>query len=199
MKKAELRKLYLAKRLSLSPAAVATASGQIAERYFNEIDHRKVKRLHTFIRIPKFNEFDTSNIYFRLWRERFAVETFAPRIDAESGEIENIEFDADTPMLENAWGIREPAGNEKAEPEEFDLVIVPLLCFDLAGHRVGYGKGFYDRFLGRCRSDCIKLGVSLFPPIEKIDDVHPGDVPLDICITPDRTYRFGGDDSAYLN
>ncbi len=198
MKKAELRRLYLDKRSSLSPAAVATASEQIAQRYFNEIDHRRVKRLHTFIRIPILNEFDTSNIYFRLWQERFEVETYPPRINAESGEIESIEFDSDTPMFENAWGIREPEGKEKAEPEEFDLVIVPLLCFDLAGHRVGYGKGFYDRFLARCRTDCLKLGVSLFPPVEAIEDVHSGDIRLDICITPDRKYRFR-EDSEYLN
>jgi 5-formyltetrahydrofolate cyclo-ligase len=65
-----------------------------------------------------------------------------------------------------------------------DLVIVPLVCVDKSGHRVGYGKGFYDRFLKQVRTDCVKVGLSYFEPVERIDDVHEGDVRLDFVITP---------------
>ncbi len=190
MKKAELRRLYLDKRRALSPGEVARMSSQIAERFFNEVDLAAVKTLHTFIRIAKFNEFDTSMIYYRIWHERRGIATFAPVTDRETGELEARYFDDAVALTENDWGIREPAGTEKADPTEIDLVIVPLLCFDESGHRVGYGKGFYDRFLARCRPDCLKVGVSLFPPVAAIDDIHDLDVPLDLCITPDRTYRF---------
>lgn len=190
MKKAELRRLYLEKRRELSPGEVARMSSQIAERFFNEVDLAAVSSLHTFIRIAKFNEFDTSMVYYRIWHERRGVATSAPVTDRETGELEACYFDEETVLAENDWGIREPAGTEKADPQEIDLVIVPLLCFDKSGHRVGYGKGYYDRFLARCRPDCLKLGVSLFPPVAAIDDIHNADVPLDLCITPDRTYRF---------
>lgn len=189
MTKAELRSIYLEKRRSLSPAEVAAASRSIIERFFNEIDLTNTNKLHTFIRIAKFNEIDTANIYFRLWQERRDVLMFAPRTDIKTGEIESISFDSETLFVENKWGIREPLDGEKAEPDEFDLVLVPLLCFDERGHRVGYGKGMYDKLLIRCRANCRKVGLSFFPPVEQIDDTGVHDIPLDICITPDRIYR----------
>lgn len=198
MTKSELRKAYLEKRRALSPGEVAAMSARIAERFFAEIDLASVRVLHTFIRIPKFNEFDTSNIYFRIWHDRLDITTCSPRIDKGSDELESFAFDQETEFVESSWGIREPAGTETVEPEEIDLVVVPLLCFDENGHRVGYGKGYYDRFLARCRPDCLKVGVSLFPPVETIEDIHSADVPLDICITPDRNYRFASN-TDYVN
>jgi 5-formyltetrahydrofolate cyclo-ligase len=190
--KSELRKTYLDKRRSLSPGEVAAASARIAERFFAEIDLREIRVLHTFIRIPKFNEFDTSTIYFRIWQERPDIVTCSPRIDSTFDELESYAFDENTEFIESSWGIREPAGIETVDADEIDLVVVPLLCFDENGHRVGYGKGYYDRFLAHCRADCMKVGVSLFPSVESIDDIHQGDVQLDAVITPDRNYRFTG-------
>jgi 5-formyltetrahydrofolate cyclo-ligase len=190
MKKSELRKVYLEKRRSLSAGEVARMSSLIAERFFNEVGLAAVKTLHTFIRIAKFNEFDTSMIYYRIWHERRGIATCAPVVNPTSGELESYYFDAEDEFVENDWGIREPIGTEKADTQEIDLVIAPLLCFAAMGHRVGYGKGYYDRFLARCRQDCLKVGVSLFSPIETIDDIHEEDIALDLCITPDRTYRF---------
>jgi 5-formyltetrahydrofolate cyclo-ligase len=128
-------------------------------------------------------------IYFRLWRDHPEIKVFAPRVDAATGELKSVGFDADTEFTESSWGIREPVG-DPADPDGLDLVIVPLLCFDLSGHRVGYGKGYYDRFLAKCRPDCLKIGLSLFPPIDEIEDLHDGDVPVDLCITPDEVFRF---------
>lgn len=190
MLKSELRKLYLDKRRSLSPGEVASSSARISERFFTEIELSKIRVLHTFIRIPKFNEFDTSTIYFRIWQEHPDIVTCSPRIDGTFDELESYAFDENTEFIESSWGIREPAGTEGIEADEIDLVVVPLLSFDENGHRVGYGKGYYDRFLAHCRPDCLKVGISLFPPVESITDVHKGDVSLDIVITPDRNYRF---------
>jgi 5-formyltetrahydrofolate cyclo-ligase len=77
-----------------------------------------------------------------------------------------------------------------AEPQEIDLVIVPLLAFDEKGIRVGYGKGYYDRYLKDCREDCLKVGFSYFEAVERIEDADEFDVPLDFCITPNRIYVF---------
>lgn len=191
MTKSELRQLYLEKRRSLSAAETASMSSAIAGRFFSEIDLSGVRALHTFIRIGRSNEIDTSSIYFRLWRDRMHIRTFAPRSNAATGELESVKFDASTEFAESVWGIPEPAGGETAEAREIDLVLVPLVCFDKAGHRVGYGKGYYDRFLALCRPDCVKIGLSFFGPAEQIEDVHAGDVPLDAVITPDAVYRFG--------
>ena len=95
----------------------------------------------------------------------------------------------DSELIENRWGIREPVSGEVLGPEQIDLVIVPLLCFDASGHRVGYGRGMYDRFLAGCRADCLKVGLSYFPPVAAIDDVSETDIGLDVCITPEREYK----------
>lgn len=190
MKKADLRELYLEKRADISPAEVARASGQIAKRFFESVDLTSITTLHTFIRIPKFNEIDTSMIYYRLWRDRADVVTAAPRVNSVSGEIESVGFDEATDWNESAWGIREPVGGDIVTPAEIDVVLVPLLCFDKSGHRVGYGKGMYDRLLGRCRPECLKIGLSYFPPVSVIDDLEETDVPLDLVVTGEDIHRF---------
>ena len=190
MEKAELRKIYLEKRARLSPAEVAAASGEIAERYFTNVELPPGGVVHTFIRMARFNEIDTSMIYYRLWRDRPDIAMAAPRTDLETGDIESVAFDASSDWNENRFGIREPAGGKLIEPTDIDVVIVPLLCFDRTGHRVGYGKGMYDRFLAQCRLDCEKVGVSLFPPVDAIGGVTPSDVQLDMCITPGASFRF---------
>jgi 5-formyltetrahydrofolate cyclo-ligase len=92
----------------------------------------------------------------------------------------------------NQWGILEPNPQSaiRYPLSEIDLVIVPLLGFDKQGNRVGYGKGFYDRFLARCRSNVIKVGVSFFDPIDGISDITPLDIRLDYCITPTRVWKM---------
>ena len=116
--------------------------------------------------------------------------TATPRLPRSGDDLEHIAFDAGTVFAENRWGIREPVAGRTVDPSDIDIVIVPLLCFDTRGFRVGYGKGYYDRFLAKCRPDCLKAGVSLFPPIAAIDDVNRFDVKLDICVTPEATVKF---------
>ncbi len=190
MIKSELRKLYLEKRQILSSAEIEQRSRSVANRFFGKNDLTEARTVHTFISIAKFNEIDTSLIYERVWREYPDVRTAAPRTVISNPELEHIAFGPDSRFTVSKWGIREPADGERVDPAEIDIVIVPLLCFDERGHRVGYGKGFYDRLLKLCRPDCVKVGVSLFPPVESIDDVTATDVPLDRCITPDGIMSF---------
>ena len=190
MNKSELRKIYLEKRAAMSAVEIDAASRAVAERFFSEVDLGDVKKLHTFIRVARTHELDTSRIYYRLWRERADIETYAPRIELGGTKMENVFFHAASDLIENRWGIREPDGEQTASPTEFDIVLVPLLAFDAQGHRVGYGKGYYDRFLSECRPDCLKIGLSAFDSETKIDDVHEGDVRLDLCLTPEESYAF---------
>ncbi|MFN6962140.1 MAG: 5-formyltetrahydrofolate cyclo-ligase [Pyrinomonadaceae bacterium] len=191
MNKSELRKIYLERRSALSGDERDRASRQIAERLFASIDLADIAVLHSFISTAKFNEVDTRPIFERVWTERPDIVTCAPRIAGETGEIVNLRLDAATRLEYNAWQIGEPpAAQDEIAPEAIDAAIVPLLCFDRAGHRVGYGKGFYDRFLSRCRPDCLKVGVSFFGPVDAIDDVHLSDVPLDRCVTADDVFEF---------
>ncbi|MDQ3798601.1 MAG: 5-formyltetrahydrofolate cyclo-ligase [Acidobacteriota bacterium] len=186
MLKAELRKIYLARQKSLSPEERSEKSARIADNFFQNFDLSGISYLHCFLPIGKFGEIQTKPIFERIWREFPQVETLVPRVDFHADEIENLKFTPETELVENAWQIHEPAHDETIETEKIDLVLVPLLCFDEKGFRVGYGKGFYDRFLKNCRAGCLKIGLSYFPPIPEIKDAHARDVKLDFYVTPER-------------
>jgi 5-formyltetrahydrofolate cyclo-ligase len=188
MLKSDLRKIYLEKRKSLAAEDVEEKSLTVAEMFFRHFDLSKINFLHCFLPIERFNEIDTKLIFHRVWFEFSHIETLVPRIDVKKGEIENLKFTPVTELVQNAWMIHEPAHNELVASAKIDAVLVPLLCFDLQGFRVGYGKGFYDKFLANCRADCLKIGLSYFPPVEKIADINEFDVKLDFCITPEKVF-----------
>jgi 5-formyltetrahydrofolate cyclo-ligase len=188
MTKTELRQLYLARQKALTSEQRTEAGHCIALHFFECIDLSKIKLLHCFIPIEKFNEVDTA-IILRALRENSPKTRIAvPRVNFETDELESLICTAETVLIENVWGIREPDDGEPVEAEEIDMVLVPGLAFDRVGHRVGYGKGFYDRFLKTCRNDCVKIGLSYFEPLDKVSDVHEGDIALDLCITPDGIF-----------
>lgn len=166
------------------------ASTGIIERFFNGFQLTEISVLHCFISIERFGEVDTRPIFQRIWSEFGNIQTVVPRVNRETGELESLLYGPDTELRHNRWQIGEPVHNDRVDPVAIDLVLVPLICFDLNGHRVGYGKGYYDRLLSRCRPECKKIGLCMFPPINEISDAHDGDVRLDSCITPSETFGF---------
>lgn len=189
MLKADLRKIYLGKQKSLSPIEREQKSAQIADLFFSKFDLNPIRFLHGFLPIKKFNEIDATMIFQTIWREFPHIETLIPRINFEISEIENLKFTSEIELVENQWQIQEPKHDELVETEKIDAVLVPLLCFDMQGFRVGYGKGFYDRLLKNCRKDCLKIGLSFFPQVENIEDTKEFDVRLDYFITPDEILK----------
>ena len=76
-------------------------------------------------------------------------------------------------------------------PEKLDVIFIPLLGFDKQGNRVGYGKGYYDRFLHQCKPEALKIGLSFFEAeTTLIQDTTEHDVPLDVCVTPTQVYSL---------
>ena len=94
------------------------------------------------------------------------------------------------PLKLNKWGIPEPVNGIEIPATQLDVVFIPLLAFDEKGNRIGYGKGFYDRFLNECKEDVIKVGLSFFEATTTIEDTNANDIPLDFCVTPEKIYRF---------
>lgn len=95
-----------------------------------------------------------------------------------------------TKIKKNSYNVPEPVDGLEVPDAKIDVVFVPLLAYDKQGNRVGYGKGFYDNFLNKCKPETIKIGLSFFPPEEKIDDVSESDVKLDFCVTPEGVISF---------
>ncbi len=184
MKKSELRKIYLARQKAFSQEERGANDKRISDSFFRNFDLSTVSYLHSFIPIDKFNEVDTKPIFQKIWRDLSHIVTVVPRVDFETSDITSLKFGPDTELVRNVWDIDEPLDIEIIETEKIDMVLVPGLCFDGDGHRVGYGKGFYDRFLKKCRPDAVTIGLSHFEPVEKIDGAHDGDVAVDFVVTP---------------
>jgi len=189
MTKAELRKTYLAKQLSLSLAERADKSRRVADNILANVKLSKISFLHCFISVERFNEIDTTPIFERIWNESPNVVTVVPRVNFQNGKMENLKYTAETELVQNTWEIYEPSHSNFVETREIDMVLVPGVYFDKRGHRVGYGKGFYDKFLSTCRKDCTKVGLGYFEPVEElISDIGDFDVTLDFCVTPTKIH-----------
>lgn len=189
MTKERLRKIYLDKRKNLSSAEVASLSLQLYHLFFSSFDLSFTKVIHTYLPIIKNNEPDTWIILDRIRREFPHVRISLPKV-SPAGTLENFYFEGLHQLQENHWGIQEPRQGTPTPAEKIDMVLVPLLTFDISGNRVGYGKGFYDKFLKTCRKDCQKIGLSFSAPVDKIADIDPFDVPLTSCITPTEVFSF---------
>jgi 5-formyltetrahydrofolate cyclo-ligase len=190
MIKADLRKLYLQKRLSLSDAEYAHLNFQLFNMFFETIDLSFVNTLHSFLPLKQNHEPDTWNIIARVQQEFPHIKISIPRVNRSTREIENFFFEGLQQLQPDPWGIPEPTGGLSTPDDAIDIVLVPLLAFDKKGHRVGYGKGFYDKFLSRCKPTCRRIGLSLFPPIEEISDANDFDQSLNHVVTPHKRHDF---------
>ncbi|AKA34824.1 5-formyltetrahydrofolate cyclo-ligase [Flagellimonas lutaonensis] len=190
MLKHELRKVYKEKRLHLSPSFILEHSIEIANRLL-QLPIWHFTHYHVFLSIADKKEVDTHPIITTLQaRDKCVV---VPKI-ASGTEMEHYLLTDSTKLVLNSWQIPEPVDGIKIEASKIDVIFMPLLAFDLMGNRVGYGKGYYDTFLKKCRQDSIKIGVSFFGAEEVISDVGPHDVPLDYCVTPTKIYSFPSSD-----
>lgn len=186
MLKQEVRLNFRHLRKELDPASVHDLSGRIA----NSLLHLPIWDLeyyHLFLPILKNNEVDTSLILPLLHgRDKQVV---IPRTEP-GNKLSHFLLTDSTILKYNALQIPEPVDGLEVPPEKIDLVFLPLLGFDEKGNRVGYGKGYYDTFLEECREEVVKVGLSFFGPVEEISDVRDGDVKMDYCVTPEKTYSF---------
>lgn len=190
MLKKDARRIFLTRQKSLLSEERQGKSRRICENFFRYFRLYEFEVVHLFLTIEKNNEVITSFIYEKLWNDLPQIKTLVPRVNPEKNEIEILEFGRETRLSRNSWQIPEPTGGPLIDPEIVDLVLVPLLVFDKRGFRVGYGRGFYDRFLQKCRRDCVKIGLSNFPPIDLISDTNQFDVALNYCVTPENIWKF---------
>jgi len=189
MRKEEARRIYKEKRKELSNAERMKLDDLMLIQ-FQKIELPDVHHLLSYWPIEENHEPDTHLFNGYLEFKNPAIKFLYPRSHFEKQEIEAIEVDADTAFNKNAWNIHEPMGGTVTDAGVIDLVFVPLVIFDKQGYRIGYGKGFYDKYLQQCRTDCLKVGFSYFEPIEQIEGTHEFDVPLNLCITPNNVYVF---------
>jgi len=135
------------------------------------------KEINNFLLLQKFQ--NTKTIFA------------APVSDFKKNTLKHIVLDFKSEQIQkNKYNIPEPVYGNEILSSEFDIVLIPLMTFDKQGYRVGYGKGFYDKFLAECKNECLFIGLSLFDRIDRIDDINKYDIPLNYAITPDKIYQF---------
>ncbi len=156
---------------------------------FQQLSLPFISCAHAYMTMENLHEVDPWPLLRSLEFRNPGMRIVVPRINDED-ELEHILMEDDTIMIDNQYGIPEPLSGLSVDPELIDLVLVPLLGFDEKGNRVGYGKGYYDRFLTSCRPDVVIIGLSFLEAVEEIVDTDPWDVPLQYCITPNRVYEF---------
>lgn len=187
MNKSALRTLYKEKRSDLDQDSLESLSLAIANKAL-KAPIWNFKTYHLFLPITRHKEIDTSFLLSVLQGKDKDI--VISRADFNDGSMRHFLLTEETKIKVSSYGIPEPQSGPEVQTDVLDVVFIPLLAYDLRGNRVGYGKGFYDRFLESCPEHTIKVGLSLFPPCNAIEDVDEGDIPLSMCITPEEIHDF---------
>ena len=185
MDKNSLRVDYKKQREALTPEEVANKSLQIANQLLSLALWEK-NYFHLFLSNHKLKEVDTEYVLTLLQGKD--KEVIVPRMEPNF-DLSHILLTDATPIKPNSYGIPEPTGGIAVSPATIEVVFVPLLAYDINGNRIGYGKGYYDRFLTQCDPKCNFIGLSFFPPEQSIP-AEETDIKLHYCITPETVYSF---------
>lgn len=167
---------------------LATQYNQAIAAQFKDLDFGSAYRFHIYLPLERKQEVNTELLLpILMHRDR---EIILPRMNMRNRTMQNILLEDDTRLAKNKWGITEPQNGTEIQTEDIHVVIVPLLAYDRVGNRLGYGGGFYDRMLANTRHDCLKIGLSWFPPHTELLPTEPTDIPLDMVVSPQGVHRF---------
>lgn len=180
--KTQLKESILEKRNSLSKEEILKKSNEIKNSLFSLSQYKKSKTVMFFV---SFNsEVNTHEMIKASLRNKTVV---VPKVI--HNEIEpSVMMDFDSLIPSGKFGILEPIEAMKIAYKNIDIILVPGIAFDKEGHRIGYGFGYYDKFLKKVPK-AIKIGLCFdFQLVEKIPrEMH--DVPVDMIVTEKRIVK----------
>jgi len=187
MTKNELRKKYKALRKHLSANDIEDLSLSIANQVLN-LSIWNASFYHIFLSIEEQKEVNTDYILNILSGKDKNI--LVSKSDFKTGNMTHFLLTDSTKIKKNPYNIPEPVEGIEISDDKIDVVFIPLLAFDKSGNRIGYGKGFYDRFLAKCKPQTLKIGLSFFEAEQQINDVFESDIKLDYCVSPQHIYKF---------
>lgn len=185
--KSELRKKYKSLRKDLSVSTIDDLSISIANQIL-KLPIWKHSFYHIFLSIEKQKEVNTDFILNILSGKDKNIAISKSNFETKS--MTHFLLTDSVKIKTNHYNIPEPINGIEIPVKSIDVVFVPLLAFDKQGHRVGYGKGFYDQFLSNCNENTIKIGISFFEAENIITNIFKSDIKLDYCVTPNKSYTF---------
>lgn len=192
MLKVDLRKQFLEKRNQLNDAQWEKRNQQLSDLVIDYFIHlEQTGTVASFLPIAHKHEINTHLIHEKVSNLRIPISWCFPRVVSE-GRMDFYQIQSEKEIEISAWGIPEPRPipSQLIQEKDIAIMLIPLLAFDQNGHRVGYGKGFYDQYLAKCPPTLIKIGLSIFDEISVIDDLESTDIPLDLIITPTHLHRI---------
>ncbi len=184
MDKRSIRQAVLVGREQISPAERIRMSEQITEMVRRQEAYRAAEDILCFVSYG--SEVVTDDLIEQALREEKRV--YVPSVtDAGSGAMEFVRITGLQELAEGYKGIREPVSGDVYAPDctRQALMILPGVAFDRQGHRIGYGGGFYDRYLERIHKICPMKTIAIGFQIQIVDWIEPGeyDMPYDVLIT----------------
>src|SRR5690554_2275364 len=186
--KAVYRRQFRELRNQLDAREEQAYNGSLLEQ-FKQFVWTRLQWVHICLPIRRLKEPDTLMQAAWLRANYPEIKLVISRSDLDAGTMDHYLWEKDDLLEVNDWGIEEPRSGLSIMPHQLDAVLVPLLGFDRQGNRIGYGKGFYDRFLAGCRQDCLKIGLSFFEAVDSLP-AEPTDIPLDFCISSQKIWKF---------
>ena len=184
------KKFYRTKFQALRMKLLKNEMDSLSDKIFTLVKKLPISKkeiFHLFISSEEKREVETKRILSYLYSLNKIVATSKILPDKD---LAHILINKQTTFVENRFKILEPDSTKEILPSEIDVVFIPLLCFDKHGNRVGYGGGYYDRFLTKTSRSCLKIGLSFFEPVDFIEGISMNDIPLDMCVTPEKLYNF---------
>ena len=188
--KKEWRAHYMHLRHALTIEEKSQRSKLIMEHYFKLFQTERPKVVHLFLSMPAKGEVDTRFILQKINEEYPQVKTVTSVIAEDQFSLLTIEVRKDTPLALNSWGIPEPIQRVVFPEQEIQEVLTPLLAVDERGYRLGYGKGFYDRFFESCSSSVVRTGLNFFTEQKENLPQDEWDVKLHRLISPEGVSNF---------
>ena len=189
MVKEQLRKEYVERRKALS-ATQKNKWEDLILIQFQKLGLQIPDKLLSYMPMEYKNEYDPFLVEEYCSFKNPDLQLSYTKITGDFSNLHCIETTDDTTFDINKWGIAEPVSGNEIAITDVGMLFIPLLCFDVKGFRVGYGKGFYDKLLANASPEIIKVGFSFFEPVVKIEDVDGYDIPLNYCLTLENFYSF---------
>lgn len=187
MTKGELRKKYKGLRNNLSINTIDKLSLAISNQLL-KLPIWEYTFYHIFLTIEEQKEVNTDYILNILSGKDKHI--LVSKSDFDTGLMTHFLLTDNTVIKKSAFNVPEPVDGIEIPNDKIDVVFIPLLAYDKQGNRVGYGKGFYDRFLTDCKPETIKIGLSFFEAETDIIDIFESDIKLDYCVAPEKVYGF---------
>lgn len=174
----------------------------LAQRKHLSLDtclHQSLVVQEQFLQLPEFAAARTLALYSPILNEVFTEEVFAqarklgkrvvfPRV--QGPEMQFFEVAGHEELQAGNFGILEPQGAQPVPIAELDLLVVPGVAFDQAGHRLGYGKGYYDRLLPQRSPHCCMVGFCFEFQLVASLPAEAHDIRMDLLVTEQRTLRL---------